>query len=166
MSVAAVVFGPSGRPLGENVRHYPLLLVDIRIGPPAVDRLRAQALVAAGRRGVRLSCPDPDGTPPRAPLVEQAGRGVDGVSPAMDFRDLAAVLAEPGGRRAVVEGRARAQLSAEGIPVTGATVARRAVSLLEDSAQGAGSVCPSACGVVAVLLHEAWDRVWGHGGCP
>jgi hypothetical protein len=52
-----------------------------------------------------------------------------------DLADLEAILSEVGGVRVVVQRQARAQLAAEGIPVTRRSVARRAVQLLD--AQGA-----------------------------
>jgi hypothetical protein len=99
----------------------------------AVTALLAVAADPATRSPARLSCPGPwwDTTAARAGRAGQSGRS-DGAGVETDVIDLEAVLAEAGGLRVVVQRQARAQLSAEGLPVTRTTVARRAVSLLEN----------------------------------
>lgn len=96
-------------------------------GLPAAAAIQAVLAVAADpvrRSPARVRCAGPwwDVAQP----VEHVGR-----EPAGDVADLEAILAEADGRRVVVQRQARAQLAAEGLPLTRASVARRAVDLLQ-----------------------------------
>ena len=79
---------------------------------------------------------DPDSRSPAR--VAEAGPWWDattkGADRALDAHELAAMearLAETGGLRPVIQARARAELSAEGMPVIRSTVARRACAILD-----------------------------------
>jgi hypothetical protein len=56
-----------------------------------------------------------------------------------ELKALEARLADLDGQRVVLQRQARAQLAAEGHPVTRATVIRRAIALLDGPLHGAGS---------------------------
>ena len=93
-----------------------------------VPALLALAADPATRSPARLRCPGPWWDIP----PDDGGRR-DAGSPneaAGEVANLEAVLAEVGGLRVVLQRQARAQLAAEGLPVTRDTVARRAVDLL------------------------------------
>ena len=70
-------------------------------------------------------------------LAPQGGRGVKvvlGVDQGMDADELTTLearLAETGGLRPALQAQARAELTAEGMPVIRSTVARRACAILD-----------------------------------
>lgn len=108
--------------------------------PPdrAIDALLAVAADPVTRSPARLSCPGPWWEPGRLPAEPTA-------APDTDVTRLEAVLAEADGLRVIVQRQARAQLAAEGLPVTRRTVTRRAVDLLE-VAQRSGTAAGKVVG--------------------
>ncbi|WP_088318328.1 helix-turn-helix domain-containing protein [Kineosporia sp. R_H_3] len=98
--------------------------------PPAaaIPALLAVAADPATRSPARVRCPGPwwdATTTPGASGLE----AVDHPGERAELAELEAVLAELDGRRVAVQREARAQLAAEGLPLTRRTVARRAVDL-------------------------------------
>ncbi len=92
----------------------------------AVPALLAVAADPATRGPARVRCPGPWWDVPTAPSGSIAATDDD----PGELAELEAVLAELDGQRVVLQRRARAQLAAEGIPLTRRAVARRAVNLV------------------------------------
>ena len=103
--------------------------VTVKGWPPAaaVPALLAVAGDRATGSPMRLGCPGPWWDTPSAVRSRVAPGGGDG-----ELSNLEELLAEADGRRVLVQRRAREELCSEGIPVTRAAVARRAVSLLQE----------------------------------
>lgn len=89
----------------------------------AIPALLAVAADPATRSPARVRCAGPWWDVPQ-PLTSACRE------PADDVAVLESILAEADGRRVVVQREARDQLAAEGLPLTRASVARRAVDLL------------------------------------
>ena len=101
-------------------------LAVITRGWPAASMEQA-LLVVAG---------DPDSRSPArvaeaGPLWDATTKGADQTLDAHELAAMEARLAETGGLRPVIQARARAELSAEGMPVIRSTVARRACAILD-----------------------------------
>lgn len=111
-------------------------------GWPASTAVQALLTVAADpvtRSPARLSCPGPW-------WDDAAASGLAATAPGEgdDVAVLEAVLAETGGLRVALQRRARDELTTEGLPVTRATVARRAIHLLHAQEAAHGGVTGSS----------------------
>jgi hypothetical protein len=115
-----------------------LQLAVLHRGWPADKAPRALLLVAADPATVspmRLAEAGPWWDAAELPAAETDARPDD----PQELDALEARLADLDGQRVVLQRRARAQLAAEGRPVTRSTVIRRAIALLDAPVQGAAS---------------------------
>ena len=122
---------PTGRWTAPCVALAVRLAVTNRGWPPAdvVRALRAVAADPLTRSPVRVAEAGPWwDTPPAQPEGQDTGA---------DLAELEDRLAETHGRRPALQAQARAELQADGIPITRATVLRRATQILEHTTQSA-----------------------------
>ena len=130
--------GPAvrGRPSGSRQADRP---VDSAVPGSRDQARRGDQRVAGGIDGSRPSWPLPGTeTAARRARVAEAGPWWDavtlGADQALDAHELAAMearLAETDGLRPALQAQARAELTAEGMPVIRSTVARRACAILD-----------------------------------
>ena len=127
-----------GQPTGRCTPHALAVAIQLAVThrgwPPAavIPALLAVAGDPATRSPVRLAEAGPWWDTPTAKSTTQGGGNQNGDEHhASDLEALEARLAETGGRRPALRAQARAELSNEGLPVTRATVTRRAVQILD-----------------------------------